>query len=469
MKDKTHKSAVRNGFTRRRFLQLSTLAAGGATFGVPYLLRAKGLNDRMNVAFIGLGGQGTSRLREIQGCGVNVTAFCDMDENQFAKARAQAIRAGASADFNPTTYVDYRKLLDSEKNLDAVVIATPDHWHALTATAALHAGKNVFCEKPLCHSVSEIRGLRKLANKTKVVTQMGNQGSAQNTLRRGIELIQAGVIGEVREIHTWVVGAGCDYPGRVAPPVGDPILAGLHWDGWLGPAPARPYMKGWYHTWFWRGWFDFGNGVIADFGCHNLNLAYRALKLDYPVRIEADGQLMGLPTYPAKARIAFDFAARENLPPLTIWWYDGGRMPPPEVIPPAITEHFGALPNQGVLILGDKGFTFGDPWKNSEYIKLNDEPRLSGILQHEATKNIPETLPRINGAHLKEWVDACNGGPPVHSSFEVGGKLAEIALSGAVALRTQQTLDWDGENMRAKNTPDAQKYVDHVYRKGWTI
>jgi hypothetical protein len=452
--------------SRRSFLKTSALAAGAATFGMPYLARAKGANGRMDVAFIGLGGQGQSRLREILNCGVNITAFCDMDEKQLDAAR----KAAGNLPVEPKRYVDYRKLLETEKGLDAVVIATPDHWHALTATAVLEAGKHVFCEKPLCHTISEIRDLRKLAAKNpKLVTQMGNQGSAQNTLRRGLELIQAGVLGQIKEVHTWVVGAGCDFPGRVAPPTGDPVPEGLHWDGWLGPAPARPYMKGWYHTWFWRGWFDFGNGVIADFGCHNLNLAYRALKLDYPVRIESDGELMGLPTYPAKVRIKFDFAARENLPPVTVWWYDGHRMPPAEIVPKAITEHFGNMPGEGVLFLGEKGFLFGDPWKNSEYIKLNDETKLSGILQHEATKDVPKTLPRINGAHLKEWVDACNGGPAVYSNFDVGGKLAEIALSGSVALRTGKTLEWDGEKMRAKNAPEADKFIKANYRKEWTI
>jgi hypothetical protein len=252
---------------------------------------------------------------------------------------------------------------------------------------------------------------------------------------------------------------------------GDPVPAGLHWDAWVGPAPFRPYKKDYYHPWNWRGWLDFGNGALGDFGCHSLNLPFRSLKLDYPTNIAVDASLMGLPTYPDKVKIRFDFAARGDLPALTLFWYDGGRLPDKVVVPPAIIDHFGNVPDMGVLLIGDQGFTFGNCWDGAEYIQLNGESALSGILNHEGTKTIPQSLPRVKG-HLQEWVDACTGGPPTFSNFDTGGHLTEIALSGVVALRTLRTgqeLVWNGEKMRAENQPAAEDYVKPAFRKNWKI
>ncbi len=453
-------------YSRRQFLHLTTLATGAAVMGFPNLLRARNVSGKLNVAHIGLGAMGRGRLAEMNGIAeANIIAICDVDENQFAEAHQLL----ANAAFRPVEYVDFRELLEREKHLDGVVITTPDHWHALIATAAFKAGKHVFCEKPLAHTVGEARGLRRLAKKYPgLVTQMGNQGSADPNMRRGIEVIQAGALGQVREVHCWVFeGAGC-HAGLAMPMVGDPIPAGLHWDGWLGPAPKRAYKKDYYHPWNWRGWYDFGNGVIADFGCHNLNLPYRALKLDYPKRIAAQGELTGLPTYSNKNHIRYEFNQRGELAPVVVNWYDQGMEPGPEVVPAELVQFLGELPKMGVLMLGENGYTFGDPWKGAEYIKLKDDKKVSGILKHAATGNIGHPLPRSPG-HLKEWVLACGGGPATFSSFEVGGHLTEIALSGVVALRVQKTLDWDGEKMLASNAPEAQQFVRPHYRSGWRI
>jgi len=441
---------------------MTGLAAGAAVIGFPHLLRARGVNEKLNVAHIGLGNMGSGRLSEMLGCGTNIVALCDVDENQFAAAKKKL--AGLP---EPKTYVDYRELLDKQTDLDAIVVTTPDHWHASIASAGLKAGKHVFCEKPLTHSVGETRDLRKLARRNpKLITQMGNQGSASAQMRRGIEVIQAGAIGNVREVHCWASGAGI-HPGLAMPMVGDPVPDGLHWDAWLGPAPFRLYKKDYYHPWNWRGWFDFGNGVMADFGCHNLNLPFRALNLDYPTNISAEGEFLGLPTYPGQVKIRYDFAPRGDLPALTLFWYDGGRVPSPGILPATVTQHFGSVPDTGVLLIGDKGFTFGDAWKGADYIKLSDETALSGILNHAATRDIPQTLPRVKG-HLQEWVDACAGGPGTFSSFEVGGHLTEIALAGVVALRMQQPLVWNGEKTRAENV-SADEFIKPHYRKNWKI
>jgi hypothetical protein len=206
---------------------------------------------------------------------------------------------------------------------------------------------------------------------------------------------------------------------------------------------------------------------MADWGCHGLNLPFRALKLNYPTKITPDVQIY-TDSYPQHVRLRFDFAARNAAPPVTVWWYDGGRLPPADVVPKSVIEHFGEMPNDGVLLLGENGFTYGAPHPGSEYIQLKDEKKLSGILNHQATKGIAPTLPRSPG-HLKEWVIAAAGGPATFSDFEVGGKLTEIVQSGVVALRAQKALDWDGEKMQATNAPEAEKFVQVRYRKDWQL
>ena len=453
------------GVTRRDFLAVSALAAGAVTFGMPAILRAANPGKKLNVAVIGCGGMGRGRLKEAMGCDCNIIALCDVDEKQIAEAKDDISKKDPKANLaDVKCFSDYRKLLAEVKNLDAVIIATPDHWHALIAKASLLADKHVFCEKPLTHTVSEARALRELARKSKGVTQMGNQGSASNNLRRAVELIQAGVLGKVREVHATAGGVGC-HPGLALPTVGDPVPPNLNWDAWVGPAPFRVYKSGYYHTWNWRGWLDFGSGPLGDFGCHNLNLPFRALKLDYPTSIEVDAELMGLPTYPKAARIKYEFAKRGDLEPVTMAWYDGGRQMPSELIPPALVKHLGKV-GDGVLIIGEKGFTFGGPWNGADYIMLNGEDKVSGILNHKASEGVAHTLPKSSG-HVREWVEACMGGPAPFSDFETGGHLTEIALSGVVAARVGKKLEWDGPAMKAKNAPEADQYIQAKYRAGW--
>ena len=455
-----------SGFSRRQFITLAAMA-GAATFGMPAILRGQNLGAKLNVAIIGCGGMGRGRLKEAMGCGCNIVALCDVDSKMIDAAKGDMSKKDEKAPVaDVKTFSDYRKLLAEAKNVDAVIVATPDHWHGPIAKAALLAGKHVFCEKPLTHAIAEARELRELAKQNpKLVTQMGNQGSASRNLRRAVELIQGGALGKVHEVHAWAGGVGC-HPGLALPTVGDPVPANLNWDAWVGPAPFRPYKEGYYHTWNWRGWLDFGSGPMGDFGCHNLNLPFRALKLDYPTQIEFDAQLMGLPTYPKQARIKYQFGKRGDLDPVTVTWYDGGRRPADSLIPPALIKHLGKV-SDGVLILGEKGFTYGGPWNGADYIMLNGEDKVSGILNHQATKNIAETLPKSPG-HVKEWALACLGGSEKpYSDFETGGHLTEIALSGVVAGRVGKTLEWDGVAMKAKNAPEADQYIHAKYRQGW--
>jgi predicted dehydrogenase len=419
------------------------------------------VTKQLNVGYIGLGGMGSNRLKEILNCAANVTALCDVDETQLAAAKAVLANTMPA----PKTFVDFRDLLASD--LDAVVIATPDHWHAPAAMAALKSGKHVFCEKPLTHTISEARELRHQARQfPRLATQMGNQGSASPNMRRAIELIQGGAIGAVREVHVWVPPSKSFKAGQELPVGADPAPKGLHWDNWIGPAEFRPFKTGAYHPRAWRAWYDFGGGSLADWGCHGLNLPVRALKLDYPSHIETDvpGRLTA--GYPKNVRVRFEFAARQDQPPVTVWWYDGGRQPEAGTVPKAVTAHFGEMPDDGVLILGEKGFTFGNCHSGADYIQLADEKKLSGILKHAATKNIAASLPRSPG-HLKEWVNACTGGPATFSDFETGGHLTEIALAGIVALRMQQAIHWNGEAMRAVNASGAERFVQAHYRAEW--
>lgn len=296
----------KGNLTRRHFLKLTALAAGSATLGFPNLLRARGLNQKLNVGFIGVGGMGGARLKEILDCDVNVTALCDVDKSQIAEA-LQMLPADAP---KPGLFAGYHELLAAD--VDAVVIATPDHWHAPISAAALRAGKHVFTEKPLTHTISEARELRTLSQQlSKLATQMGNQGSASPNMRRGIELVQAGVIGPVREVHVWVAPSTSFKPGQKFPSGKDTVPADLDWNQWIGPAAYHNYLTGKYHPKAWRAWYDFGGGSMADWGCHGLNLPFRALKLDYPTAIAPDVHTYS-DGYPRQVRLRFDFAARND-------------------------------------------------------------------------------------------------------------------------------------------------------------
>ncbi|MHB1037892.1 MAG: Gfo/Idh/MocA family protein, partial [Pirellulales bacterium] len=345
-------------------------------------------------------------------------------------------------------YADYRELLDRE-DIDAVVVATPDHSHAAITMAALKRGKHVYCEKPLTYSVSEARQVAEAARRAKVATQLGNQGQATEEARLVQEFILDGAIGPVHEVHMTLGQRFWEPPvwgGR--PPESVPVPDGLDWNLWLGPAPERPYHPA-YHPWRWRDWRDFGTGPLGDMGCHKLSTTVKALKLGHPATIEAICTGGSAEVYPRNFEVRYEFPAREGMPPLTLRWFDGDRTAPrPKDLEPDRRP-------AGDLYLGEKGTLM--------------EHRLIPESRMKAYGRPPKVLPRSVG-HDKEWIDACRGGPPAGSDFVAhGGLLTEICLLGMVAMRAGKKLQWDGPKLRFTNDEAANQYLQREYRKGWTL
>lgn len=466
------------GLSRRRFIYSSALASAAVLTGCATAhTRRLGVGDKLNIGVVGAGGKGAG---DTDHCATeNIVALCDVNEAYCADQRKKYP--------NARFYRDFREMLDKEKSLDAVIVSTPDHMHAQVAARALSMGKHVYCQKPLTQSIYEARLLRRLASENKVVTQMGNQGSAEDGLRRTVEVVQAGLIGSVREVHVWsnrpVWPQGMDRPSGQ-----DAVPPTLDWDLWLGPAQKRPYKADAYLPFKWRGWQDFGTGALGDMACHTANMPFRALKLGYPSEVEATSSGINSESYPLKSKIRFQFPARENLAPLTFWWYDGGNPTkdnpfkhdgdnkPAREVTSDIEEMMGEVPGSGCLLIGDKGRIFSpDDYGAKFFVRLSAEKALAHSNDHDAVKAIPQSIARnaFQGdadkrQHL-EWLAACKGGPTPYSDFNTAAYLTEIILLGCVALRTGKKLEWDGPNMRATNAPEAAQFVKRDYRKGWEL
>src|SRR5262245_5693880 len=494
-------------FTRREFLKASALAAGAATLGVPQLLRGQNLNSKLTIAAIGAAGKGQS---DTDLCASeNIVALCDVDQDHCASQ----LKKYPDAKY----YQDFRKMLDEMgKSIDAVTVSTPDHFHAVAASAAMQLGKHVYCQKPLTQTIFEARHLRDLAARQKVVTQMGNQGSSEDGLRRAVEVIQAGLIGTPREVHVW--SDRPIWPQGIGRPEGeDPVPEDLNWDLWLGPATARPFKKGVYHPFNWRAWLDFGTGALGDMACHTVNMPFRALQLGYPSVIEAESSGINGETYPLASKIRFEFPGRSAAftqgpkkgaellfthlagthkespvsAPITLWWYDGGK-PKPEnprgghdmsnKPPPDLTADVailrGEVPKSGCLIIGDKGQVFApDDYGTQFFVKLNGEDKFLFYQKHPALEAIPQTIPRnpFRGdadrrQHL-EWIAAIKDNKPetCYSRFSITAHLTEIMLLGCVSLRVGKKLEWDGPSMRARNAPEAAQFIKRSNRAGWAM
>jgi hypothetical protein len=476
-----------SGSSRRDLLRAGALAAGTMAFPTIVSAQAKGANDRVRVACIGVGGKGDSDSNQVGEAGMDVVAICDVDENTLNK-KAQKYP-------NAKKYRDWRKLLsEMDKSIDAVTVSTPDHMHGLVASTAMRLGKHVYCQKPLTQTVYEARTLRQLAKDKKVATQMGNQGSAGPGLRRSVEVIQAGLIGQVKELHVW--SNRPIWPqGLMRPEGSDPVPSSLDWDLWLGPAQMRPYKKDTYHTFKWRGWYDFGTGALGDMACHTVNMPFRALKMGYPTVVENEISSRMYPeTFPKSSRIRFEFPEREGLAPLKFWWYDGnpddkGLAPlrPSADVTKEIVEMRGKLPGSGALLIGEKGKIFSaDDYGATFYVMLNDDKdkKYRGGENHDAVKAIPETLPRAPGTPAKdakdkrfnndlamklEWLEMMKSGTPSYSNFDIAAYLTEIILLGCIAMRVGEgtRMEWDGPKMTSPNVPDAAKFVKRENRKGW--
>ncbi len=456
--------------SRRAFLRTSA-AAAAATFAFPYVGNVLGANDRINIGCIGVGGKGSSDTDDSARCGGTIVALCDVDAGTLNKKAQKYPQA--------KLYTDFRKMLEEmDRNIDAVTLSTPDHVHGVAGAMAMRMGKHIYCQKPLVQTVSEARLFRQLAREKKVATQMGNQGSAGNGLRRAVEVIQAGVLGPVRELHVW--SNRPVWPQGLDRPIGeDPVPSGLDWDLWIGPAPMRPYKDGVYHSFKWRGWHDFGTGALGDMACHTVNMPFRALKMGYPTVVECEETSpLFAETFPKTSRIRFEFPAREGMVPLKFWWYDGNPddtsvkalRPKPELTK-EIAEMRGRMPGSGCLLVGDKGKLFSpDDYGSQFYLILNDEKEYVSGNNHEAVKAVPATIPRSPG-HNEEWFRMMREGTPAYSNFDIAAYLTEIILLGCIGMRVGvgRRMDWNGPEMTSPNCPESAQFVKRRNRQGWSV
>ena len=432
--------------SRREFLRKSSLALAGTflTSTMSPAARALGAaalespNEKLNLAYIGV----MNRARaNIQGTlSENCVAICDIDSNYLA---------GAAKKFPAAEkYSDFRKVLD-RKDLEAVVVSTPDHTHAVASAAALRSGRHVYCEKPLAHSVFEARRVAELAKETGLVTQMGTQIHAGNNYRRVVELVQSGAIGTVRESHVWV---GKAWDGKKRPSA-KPVPPHIAYDLWLGPAPYRDYHERLLPQ-NWRRWWDFGGGTMADMGCHHMDLSHWALDLRAPVSVEAQGPEANPEGAPPSMRVAYDYPARGKLPALRLTWYQGGAHKP-------LFEKHG-LPGwgDGTLFVGDKGILLADYGKYA-------------LLPEKDFKDFEAPAPFVPNSigHYREWIDAIKTKSPekANCNFDYSGALTESVLLGNVAHRAGKKIQWDAEKLEVTNHPEANRFVRREYRKGWSL
>lgn len=461
-----------SSFTRRQFLTRTTLAVGAATLSFPYVGRVLGANDRINVACIGVGGKGDSDSSDAVNCGGHLVAICDVDQGTLDRKKKQFGEKFPEL----KQYTDYRKLLDEVgKDIDAVTVSTPDHNHGVAAIRAMKMGKHCFAQKPLVQTVEEARTVRELATSKKLASQMGNQGSAEPGLRRAVEVIQAGIIGKPLELHVW--SNRPVWPQGIERPQGsDPVPKELDWESWIGPAQFRPYKKGAYHTFNWRGFYDFGTGALGDMACHTVNMPFRALKLGYPEVVECElASRINNDVFPKTSRIRFEFPEREGLPPLKFWWYDGN---PGDALKPLrpygdavreIIATYDKLPDSGALIIGEKGKVFSpDDYGARFFVAMKGAEEYTDGNQHEACKEVPQSIPRSPG-HMVEWFNMMKDGTPAYSNFDIAAYLTEIILLGCVALRVGEgkRMEWDGPAMRSKNLAEASQFVTRKNRSGW--
>lgn len=451
--------------SRRRFLKTTTFAASAFTIVPSHVLGGSGQappSEKLNIAGIGIGGMGANNLKQC--ADENIVALCDVDQDYAAKTFKTYP--------NAKTYGDFREMLEKQKDIDAVIIATPDHSHAVIGMAAIQAGKHVYIQKPLAHYLHEVRTLTQAARDHQVISQMGNQGHSGDGTRQVCEWIQAGVIGDVREVHAWTnrpvwpQGVEVDRPNEM------PVPAGLDWDRWIGPAPFRPYNST-YVPGTWRAWWDFGTGSLGDLGCHVMDAPFWALKMQYPVSVEGcistywkglwQHDDPKLENYPRSSIVRYQFPARNSMPACKLTWWDGGMMPPrPDGLNPR--EPLGD-DDGGVIFLGEKGVLICSCY--------GKRPRVFPEELMKEAKAIAPSIERVPGSidgHEKDWVRACKRGKPASSNFDYSGPLSETVLMDNLAVRfPNRKLLWDGEKMEVTNDPEANAYTRPQYRDGWTL
>ncbi|MCE9567238.1 MAG: Gfo/Idh/MocA family oxidoreductase [Planctomycetes bacterium] len=456
----------------RRISRRQMLAASAASLGYLHLAPAVSqarifrANEKLRVAGIGVGGKGSSDIDDA-GNLMQVVALCDIDEGKLApKAKKWA---------DAKTFNDFRKLFDDTgllKNIDAFTVSTPDHNHALASILAMRAGKHVYCQKPLTHDVYEAHLMRAEAKKNKVCTQMGNQGTAANGLRKAVELVRAGTLGDVTEVHVWT-----NRPiWPQAPGVTDktPLKTGdapktVNWDAFLGVAPERQYASG-IHPFAWRGFWDYGTGAIGDMACHTANMAFMGLNLGHPTKLSAEAGDVNPLTCPSFAHVTMQFPARDKMVPVTLHWYEGKKdgkkvLPPSDLVEKATGLSKKGLVDSGSILVGTKGIAYSP----SDY--GSDVFFSTGETTNGSSK--PETLPSNgggDGGQKKEWVEAIKANKPemALSNFDYAGLLTAAFLLGNVAIRTGKSFNWDGEKTTA-DIKEAGPFIRREYRKGWDL
>ena len=441
-------SSEPSSLNRRQFIQRATLAGGVLAFPFVSARNVFGANSRLNIAAIGAGGKGGV---DIGFCAAeNIVALCDVDQNNAAGSFKRF--PGAKQ------YKDFRVMLEKEaKNFDAVTISTPDHTHFHAAAMAMKLGKHVYCQKPLTHTIWEARQLTEIARATKVVTQMGNQGHSQPDSRRLVELIRAGVLGDVKEVHIWTDRP--IWPQGIERPAALPVPSTLDWDLWLGPAPARAFHDGCV-PFKWRAFWDFGTGALGDMGCHNMDLAFFSLNLRDPVTVEATSSGINPETAPKWSIITYAFPRLGKRGPVKLVWYDGGKKPEASLVKQK------ELPGNGCIMVGSKDTLYVPSyWGKGSFVA-------GGTM--EDYKTIAATLPRPadptldnDALHHFEWIAACKGEGKTLSHFDYAGPMTESVLLGNVALRAGQRIEWNAKKLKVTNASEANQFIRTQYRKGW--
>ena len=435
----TQKLQTNRSLTRRAFIQQSALGAAslwlaGCQHTAPRRLSA---NDKLNLGIIGVGGQGKFSIDNL--AGENIVALCDVNGKNLAAASQRFPSA--------KTFNDFRRLVD-QAGLDAIVVATPDHSHAVAAVAALKSGRHLYCEKPLARTITETRSITETARKMGRVTQIGTQIHAGGNYRRVVELIQSHAIGAVNEVHVWVASS---YGGKELPREYPPVPPDLHYDLWLGPVESRPYSPEWV-PFNWRHWWAFGGGSLADFGCHYMDLPFWALGLKYPLTVEAQGPVPHPESTPVWLIVRYEFPARGQQPPVKLTWYHGGKHPA------MLTEEQYGKWKSGVLFIGEKGIVLADYGRNV----LLPEKDFEGFVR-------PQPFIKDSIGHHREWVEAIKTGETTTCNFDYSGPLTETALLGNVAYRVGKKLEWNAKRLRVGNCPEAERFIQHHYRSGWNL
>ena len=461
--------------TRRHFLGQSAAIGAGLWIAPQGLSMAQDSPAQsLTAACIGVGGKGSSDTSHIAEQGVKIVGLCDVDKGTLTKKGREFKDA--------EQFTDYREMLEKlGDKVDIVTVSTPDHNHAPAAVKAMKMGKHVYCQKPLTWSIREARVMRETAEEKKVVTQMGNQGTSENGLREAVEVIRSGAIGEVSEVHIW--SNRPVWPQGIGRPDGeDPVPDSLNWDAWIGPAPMRPFKKGVYHGFNWRGWADFGTGALGDMACHTTNMPVMALELWDPVAVTAvkNPGLYEGETFPASSSLMFEFPSRNGLPPCNFHWYDGGNLPADSLIS-QLPEGFqkrirkqkeGGRKTSGAVVVGSKGLLFSPDDYGARYFLLPED-------DFKDFKKPEQTLPRIphkaGGDQRQKWefVQTCKGEykPGTMSNFSYAGRLTETILVGNLAIRSKegQRIEWDAKELKSTNIESINKFVHREYREGWSL